>query len=620
MLLDRISGANDIKKISKDQYPALAAEIRQYIVECVSKTGGHLSSSLGVVELTMALHLCMEFPEDKLLWDVGHQAYAHKILTGRKEEFKTLRQLGGISGFPSLEESNCDAFGMGHASTAISAAVGYAKARELSKTKETIVAVIGDGALTGGMAFEALNNCGQLNSNLIIIMNDNEMSISRNVGGVSKILTNMRTGERYIDLKDNVKNKLSKIPNYGDELIDRIHNTKNSIKSVLIPGGVFEDMGITYLGPIDGHDTAKMIRVINAAKKINHPVLIHVRTIKGKGYSYAERRPSFYHGVAPFDVQSGMLLQEKKERTYPDVLASGLNRMAQRDDKIVAVTAAMADGTGLKRFEKKHPDRFIDVGIAEEHAITCAAGMAAKGYKPYVAIYSTFLQRGFDQILHDICIQKLPVRLIAENAGIVGNDGITHQGIFDLSYLGMMPNMTIMAPKNRHEFYKMLEFSLDFDAPLAIRVPKGPATESFSEQDAPIEYGRFEMLRQGKKVAILAVGSMVDTAEQLLPILQAKGIDPTIVNVRFVKPLDQGGLQILAATHDLLVTMEENISTGGFGSSVLNFINEEDVKTKLLRIALPDAFIPHGSRQELLCKYGLDAQSVADRIMKRIQK
>ena len=619
MILDRIEKANDIKNIPREQYDELAMEIRQVIIENVGRNGGHLSSSLGVVELTMALHLSLDLPQDKILWDVGHQAYAHKILSGRKEEFKTLRQYGGISGFPTPAESENDAFGMGHASTSVSAALGMAKARELSGTNETIVAVIGDGALTGGMAYEALNNCGQLHSNLIIILNDNEMSISRNVGGISKLLNTMRTGDHYIDLKDNVKSHLSRIPGYGDELIGKIHDTKNSLKQFLVPGAVFEEMGITYLGPVDGHDIAKLGRMIHAAKRINHAVLIHIHTTKGKGYSYAERRPSYYHGVAPFDIKTGELMDREHPRTYPEVLSSTLCKLAERDPKIVAVTVAMTDNTGLGRFSKKFPERFVDVGIAEEHAVTYAAGMAANGYKPYVVIYSTFMQRAFDQIIHDVCIQELPVRMIVENAGIVGKDGITHQGIFDLSYCGMIPKLTIMAPKNRHEFKEMLDFTADITGPVVIRVPKTPASMCYQNEAVPIEYGRGEILKKGKEVALLAFGSMVETAALVEEQLSLFGVKATVVNLRFAKPLDTKLIDKMAASHKLLVTMEENVLTGGLGSTILQYLNERRASCEVMNIALPDSFIGHGSIEELKRDAGLDPQTITAGIMKRLQ-
>lgn len=620
MILDKINKPNDIKNINAEEYSDLAKEIRECIISNVSTNGGHLSSTLGVVELTMALHLSFDLPEDKILWDVGHQAYAHKILTGRKDAFATLRQYGGLSGFPSLKESECDSFGMGHASTSLSAALGLVSARELSGGSNYVVSVIGDGALTGGMAFEALNNASSINSNMIIILNDNEMSISKNVGGVSKLLTNLRTDEKYNNLKYKVKNRLSQIPDYGNELIGRIHKTKSSIKQFFVPGMIFEDMGITYLGPVDGHDINKMLKMINMAKKLDHAVLIHVYTKKGKGYPFAERRPSFYHGVTPFDPVTGALLDQTKVRTYSDVFSTHIVKNAEKDDKIVAITAAMGEGCGLKKFEKMFPDRFFDVGIAEEHAVTFAAGLAVDGYKPYVSIYSSFLQRAFDQVLHDVCIQNLPVRFIIQRAGIVGADGITHQGIFDISYLNIIPNITIMAPKNRFEFKRMIEYSVDFNAPLAIRIPKGKASDVYAEADSPIEYGKSEILVKGEKIAVLAVGSCVETAKQVNDILTDKGYKPTIVNARFIKPIDETLINELVANHSVIVTIEENIINGGYGMNVLQYVNNNALDIKVITKALPDMFIEHGESGILKQEYGLGADTIAEDIIKILDK
>lgn len=619
MILDNIKNPNDIKKINPEDYSELAKEIRECIIHNVSINGGHLSSTLGVVELTMALHLSFNLPEDKILWDVGHQAYAHKILTGRKEAFATLRQHGGLSGFPSLKESDCDGFGMGHASTSLSAALGLVSARELAGKDNYVVSVIGDGALTGGMAFEALNNASSINGNMIIILNDNEMSISRNVGGVSKLLTNLRTDEKYNNLKYKVKNRLSQIPDYGNELIGRIHKTKSSIKQFFVPGMIFEDMGITYLGPVDGHDINKMLKMINMAKKLDHAVLIHVHTKKGKGYPFAERRPSFYHGVTPFDPVTGAVLDQTKVRTYSDVFSTHIVKNAEKDDRIVTITAAMSEGCGLKKFERTFPDRFFDVGIAEEHAVTFAAGLAVDGYKPYVSIYSSFLQRAFDQVLHDVCIQNLPVKFIIQRAGIVGADGITHQGMFDISYLNIIPNITIMAPKNRFEFRRMIDYSVDFDRPLAIRIPKGKASEVYSEYDSPIEYGKSEVLVQGEKIAVLAVGSCVETARQVNDILVAKGYKPTIVNARFIKPIDEALIDGLAVNHSVIVTIEENTINGGYGMSVLQYVNNNDINLKVITKALPDTFIEHGESGELKAAYGLGADSIAEDILRKFE-
>lgn len=620
MILDKINKANDIKKVSPEKYDELATELRNYIIDTVGSNGGHLSSSLGVVELTMALHLALDLPKDKIIWDVGHQSYAHKILSGRKNEFKTLRQYGGISGFPSMKESKYDSFGTGHASTSISAAIGMAQARELSGENNTIVAVIGDGALTGGMAFEALNNASAVKGNLIIILNDNDMSISKSVGGTSRLLTRLRTDKMYNIFKENIKSGLENIPGCGRGIVKRIHRTKSSIKQLFVPGMFFEELGITYLGPVDGHNIQKMIRLIRQAQNLNHAVLIHVNTHKGNGYYFAEKNPSLFHGVEPFNTDNGQLINNEDVRTYSDVFSAAIMRNAKLDKRIVAITAAMADGTGLKKFQKVFKNRFFDVGIAEEHAVTFAAGLAAEGYKPYVAIYSSFLQRSIDQILHDVCIQNLPVRFIVERAGIVGRDGVTHQGIFDLSYLGMIPNLTILAPKNRYELKSMIDYSVDFDGPIAIRFPRGKASEVYAELNAPIEYGRAEIVEEGKEVAILAVGSEAEDACRVSEILAKYGIKPTVVNMRFVKPFDAELVEKLANNNRLIVTMEENVLSGGFGQSILTFINEKGINTGVLIKSLRNEFIEHGRSDELKAKYGLDVNEIAQEIVRRIRK
>lgn len=617
MILDKINKANDIKSIPPEEYGELADEIRECIIENVGKNGGHLSSSLGVVELTMALHLSFDLPSDKIIWDVGHQSYAHKILTGRRDSFSTLRMENGISGFPSRKESECDCFGTGHASTSISAALGFVRARELSGGNNAVAAVIGDGAMTGGMVYEALNNAGAIKSNLIIILNDNEMSISKNVGGISKVLNNLRTDEKYANLKYTVKNRLSRIPG-GDDIVGRIHKTKSSIKQLFVPGMIFEDMGITYLGPIDGHDIGKLVKMINMARRVNHAVIIHVHTQKGRGYYFAEKKPSFYHGVEPFEPETGALLNTSKIRTYSDVFSSAITKNAASDSKIVAITAAMSEGCGLKKFERLYPERFFDVGIAEEHAVTFAAGMAAEGYKPYVAVYSTFLQRAFDQIVHDVCIQKLPVRFIVERAGITGCDGVTHQGIFDISYMNITPGMTVLAPKNRFELKDMIDWSVNFDAPLAIRFPKGKAGEAFAQARAPIEYGKSELLIKGGDVAVLAVGASVEPAEKICSILNKKDIFPTLVNARFIKPIDTELIDSLVREHRLIVTVEENIRLGGYGLSVLDYINSKEYDVKVHNVALADRFIEHGDADALRCENGLAPEEAAAWIADRI--
>lgn len=620
MILEQINKANDIKNVDVHDLPQLADEIRGYIIDTVGTNGGHLSSSLGVVELTMALHLALDFPKDKLIWDVGHQSYAHKILSGRRVEFKTLRQEGGISGFPNRKESDCDPFGTGHATTSLSAALGMVAARDLAGENNYVVAVIGDGALTGGMAYEALNNAGNIKSNLIIILNDNDMSISRNVGGISNVLNEIRTGRMYNDIKDRVKNTISKIPGCGDNIVGRIHKTKSSIKQAIVPGMVFEDMGITYLGPVDGHDINRLVRIINMAKRVKHAVIIHVHTTKGKGYKYAENNPCYYHGVDPFDVSDGKCTDSEKVRNYSDVFSSAVCKMAENDEKVVAITAAMSEGCGLVRFEKKFRDRFFDVGIAEEHAVTFAAGMAAEGYKPFVAIYSSFLQRSFDQILHDVCIQNLPVKFVVERAGIVGRDGITHQGIFDLSYLNIIPGMTVMAPKNRFEFRDMLFFAKDYNGPIAVRVPRGRASDIFNEIRTPIEYGRSEILIEGKDVAIIAVGTGVEIADEVCRVLRSKGVEATLVNGRFIKPVDEKLIERLSENHRLLVTIEENVVTGAFGMNVLNYVNTAGLDVSVYNAALPDGYIGQGDPASLRNENGLAPEKIAGEIMQRIKQ
>ena len=619
MILEQINNANDIKDVEPQELPMLADEIREYIIDTVGTNGGHLSSSLGVVELTMALHLALDLPKDKIIWDVGHQSYAHKILSGRKKEFKTLRQEGGLSGFPNRQESDCDSFGTGHATTSLSAALGMVAARDLAGGDNYVVAVIGDGALTGGMAYEALNNAGNLKSNLIIILNDNEMSISRNVGGISNVLNNIRTGKTYNDIKDRVKNTLYRIPGCGDDIVGKIHKTKSSIKQAIVPGMMFEDMGITYLGPVDGHDMNRLVRIINMAKRVKHAVIIHVHTTKGKGYPYAENNPSFYHGVDPFDVSAGKCTDSEKVRTYSDVFSSAICKMAEKDDKVVAITAAMSEGCGLVRFEKKYKDRFFDVGIAEEHAVTFAAGMAAEGYKPFVAIYSSFLQRSFDQILHDVCIQNLPVKFVIERAGIVGRDGVTHQGIFDLSYMNIIPGMTIMVPKNRFEFRDMLEFARDFNGPISVRVPRGQASDIYREVRTPIECGRAEIISEGSEVAVLAVGTGIEIAGEVCGILRDSGVNATLVNARFVKPFDTGLIDRLSKDHRLLVTIEENVITGAFGMNVLSYVNRTGLKVDVYNAALPDEYIEHGDSKKLRDSHGLSAGMIAEEIIQRIK-
>ena len=616
MILELINGPEDIKKLTGKELDILRQEIRDFLIGKISRTGGHLASNLGVVELTMAIYLVFDLPKDKIIWDVGHQSYTHKILSGRKGEFDDLRQYGGMSGFPKRKESPCDAFDTGHSSTSISAGLGLAQARDVSGEDHFVVSVIGDGALTGGMAYEALNNAARIKKNFIIILNDNNMSISENVGGMSRYLNGIRTGDGYLDLKKYVTNVLSRIPVIGDELIDKISRTKNGIKQLLIPGMLFENMGITYLGPVDGHDVKALARALKEAKKLDHAVLVHVITKKGKGYEPAEKNPARFHGVEPFDVVTGESKKEKKYPSYTDVFSRTICQLAEKDPKITAVTAAMPDGTGLKRFSRLYPDRFFDVGIAEEHAVTSAAGMAAGGLKPVVAVYSSFLQRGFDQILHDVCIQNLPVVFAVDRAGLVGSDGETHQGIFDLSFLSAIPNMSIFAPKNMWELKAGLEFAVSFGGPFAIRYPRGEAYRGLKEFHAPVEYGRGEMLYEEKDIALLAVGSMVSTGEHVREKLKAEGWNCTLANGRFVKPFDEELVDRLAKNHWLVVTMEENVLQGGYGLMVTRYIHEHYPHVKVMNIAIPDGYVEHGNVSLLRKGLGIDSDSVIWRMKK----
>ena len=614
MLLDQIKQPNDIKKISPRDYPALAAEIREFLVNKISVTGGHLGSNLGAVELTMALHLVLDLPQDKIVWDVGHQSYTHKLLTGRREGFEHLRKYGGMSGFPKRKESECDSFDTGHSSTSISAGLGLVKARDLRGEDYTVVSVIGDGSLTGGMAYEALNNAARLETNFIIILNDNNMSISENVGGVSKYLNNIRTSNAYLDVKDGIYYAIRNT-RYGEPVVAGIRRAKNSLKQLVIPGMMFEDMGITYLGPVDGHDTAALVRVIREAKRRKNAVLIHVLTKKGKGYPPAEKHPARFHGAEPFDVQTGVPLKKKMKANYTDIFSTVMMKLGQRNDRIVAITAAMPDGTGLKRFSHAYPDRFFDVGIAEQHAVTFAAGLAAGGLRPVVAVYSSFLQRAYDQILHDVCIQNLPVIFAIDRAGLVGSDGETHQGIFDLSYLSSIPNMHICAPKNKWELSDMLKFAVAFEAPIAIRYPRGEAYDGLAQFRAPVEYGKAEMLYEEEGIALLAVGSMVKTAEAARLRLKERGLSCTLVNARFVKPADEEMIERLARGHRLIVTLEENVASGGFGERVRTFADEKEFPAQILSVTIPDEYVEHGNVELLKKEIGIDEDTVTKRIL-----
>lgn len=613
-LLDKIEKPNDIKEMEKDELRPLAKEIRQFLVHKISHTGGHLASNLGVVELTMALHLCCNLPEDKIVWDVGHQSYTHKILTGRKDGFEHLRQFGGMSGFPKQSESDCDAFDTGHSSTSISVALGLAKARDLKKQDHKIFAVIGDGALSGGMAYEAMNNAARLKSNLVIVLNDNQMSISKNVGGMSSYLGKIRTNGNYTELKEEVENALSKLPHLGDKLTSRIRGIKDLIKRIFIPGMLFEDMGLTYIGPIDGHNIHQMVTAFQSASKMKEAVIVHVCTHKGKGYRPAEKNPSYFHGVSPFNIKDGSSRHNgETAKTYTDIFSDTILEAAKEREDIVAVSAAMPSGTGLTAMASKYPKRFFDVGIAEEHAVTFAAGMAAGGLKPVVAIYSTFLQRAYDQILHDVCIGKLPVVFAVDRAGLVGSDGETHQGIFDIAYLRSMPNMTVMAPKNAWELRQMMLFALEQNTPTVIRYSRGAAWEGLQDHQQEITMGKAEWICEGQEIALLAVGNMVETAMWVREHLKAEGQKVSVVNMRFVKPIDEEVLQKIKERHSKVVTLEEGVFNGGFGEAVSAWY--EGTPMRVLNIALPDQFIEHGSVTELKKKYGLDPESITQKIL-----
>lgn len=614
MLLERINGPEDLKKLNHRELEQLAGEIRTFIIEKTSHTGGHLASNLGVVELTIALFRVLNLPEDKIIWDVGHQSYTHKILSGRKDNFDGLRQFGGMSGFPKRSESPYDCFDTGHSSTSVSAGLGIAQARDILGEDFAVVSVIGDGALTGGMAYEALNNAAHLHKNFIIVLNDNNMSISENVGGVSNYLNGIRTAAGYNRLKRGLETKLHRIPLAGDWVLKHLKRTKDSLKGIVIPGMLFEDMGITYLGPVNGHDIRALERALRDARKPDHAVLLHVLTKKGKGYAPAEREPEKFHGVEPFDIRTGQKLSASSLPSYTRVFSDKLCLLGRENRRITAVTAAMPDGTGLSQFKKLYPERFFDVGIAEEHAVTSAAGMAAAGLRPVVAVYSSFLQRGFDQIVHDVCLQNLPVVFAVDRAGLVGSDGETHQGVFDLSYLGEIPNMTVMAPKNMWELPAMLEFAFTLDGPCAIRYPRGTAYAGLKDFLAPLEYGKGELLYEGKEIALLALGSMVSTAEHIRTKMQAKGYTLTLANARFAKPVDLSLVEMLAKRHSVIVTLEENVERGGFGQVVTDHVHSFAPGVRVIRIALPDNYVEHGDVSALRKLLGIDSDSVIQRL------
>lgn len=615
MILDRIQKENDIKNLTEVELDELRYEIRQFLLESISVTGGHLASNLGVVELTMALHLAFTLPQDKIIWDVGHQSYTHKILTGRKEGFISLRQYGGMSGFPKTNESDSDCFNTGHSSTSISAGLGLAAAREITGEDYHVISVIGDGALTGGMAFEAMNNASHMKKNFIIVLNDNNMSISENVGGMSTYLANFRTADAYRDLKTGVMNTLNRIPVVGEKVVKSIRNAKSSIKQLFIPGMLFEEMGIIYLGPVDGSNIKEMVRVFQEAKRVDGPVLVHVMTKKGAGYLPAEEQPSRFHGAEPFDIETGLPLKKKEKASYTDVISTVMCKLAEKNDRVVGITAAMADGTGLSRFAREYPNRFYDVGIAEQHAVTFAAGLAKAGLKPVFAVYSSFLQRAYDQVLHDVCIQNLPVIFAVDRAGLVGSDGETHQGIFDISYLSSIPNMTVMAPKNKWELADMMKYATTFPTPIVVRYPRGTAYDGLKEHRDPIVYGKSEILQSGSEIAFFALGSMVETAEKVIERLKEQGIQASLINARFAVPFDKDMIASLEKQHKLLVTMEENVISGGMGEHIANYINVNNLALKQYIVAIPDVYVEHGNVSLLKKNVGIDEDTVYAKVL-----
>lgn len=616
-ILETINSPADVKALSLDELKQLAEEIRQFLISVISKTGGHLAPNLGVVELSLALHRVFSTPEDKIVFDVGHQSYIHKIITGRRERFSTLRQYGGLSGFPKRSESEHDAFGTGHSSTSISAALGMAVARDLQGENYNVIAVIGDGSMTGGMAFEALNNAGTLHKKMIVVLNDNEMSISKNVGAMSEYLYQLRTGETYNKIKHDIEGWLKNME-FGTDVLKAIRRLKGSVKYLMVPTSIFEELGFTYLGPIDGHDLQGLTEVLQAAKKIDGPVLVHVLTKKGKGYKPAEESPNKFHGTGPFDIATGKKIANPNAPiTYTEVFGRTLTELANADKDIIGITAAMPDGTGMSTFAKAHPERCFDVGIAEQHAVTSAAGAAAVGLKPVAAIYSTFLQRAYDSVLHDICMQKLHVTLCLDRAGLVGDDGYTHHGVFDYAYLRSMPEMTIMAPKDENELRHMLKTAVDFDGPVSVRYPRGSGVGvEISEPMHSLPIGKAEVLREGKDVCLWAIGSMVQSALQAADTLAEQGISAGVVNMRFAKPLDEELLLEHAAQYGKIVTLEEGVLQGGVGSAVLETLNAAKMlqKCQVLTLGIPDEFVLHGDKKLLFKDLGLDVETIADKI------
>ena len=622
-ILETINSPADVKALSLDELKQLAEEIRQFLISVISKTGGHLAPNLGVVELSLALHRVFSTPEDKIVFDVGHQSYIHKIVTGRREQFPTLRQYGGLSGFPKRSESEHDAFGTGHSSTSISAALGMAVARDLQGKDYNVVAVIGDGSMTGGMAFEALNNAGTLHKKMIVVLNDNEMSISKNVGAMSEYLYQLRTGETYNKIKHDIEGWLKNME-FGTDVLKAIRRLKGSVKYLMVPTSIFEELGFTYLGPVDGHDLQGLTEVLQAAKKIDGPVLVHVLTKKGKGYKPAEESPNKFHGTGPFEIATGKKIANPNAPiTYTEVFGKTLTELANEDKEIIGITAAMPDGTGMSTFAKAHPERFFDVGIAEQHAVTSAAGAAAAGMKPVAAIYSTFLQRAYDSVLHDICMQKLHVTLCLDRAGLVGDDGYTHHGVFDYAYLRSMPEMTIMAPKDENELRHMLKTAVDYDGPVSVRYPRGSGVGvEINEPMHSLPIGKAEVLREGKNVCLWAIGSMVQSALQVAAKLAEQGISAGVVNMRFAKPLDKELLLAHAAQYGKIVTLEEGALQGGVGSAVLETLNEAQIlqQCRVLTLGIPDEFVLHGDKKLLMKDLGLDVDAIVAKTIAMVKE
>lgn len=619
-LLERIHSAEDIKKLDEAELQMLCKELRKYLLHHVSRTGGHLASNLGVVELTVALEYCFDLPKDKIVWDVGHQAYIHKMLTGRKGRFSTLRQLDGLSGFPKPKESNCDAFAAGHSSTSISAALGLAKARDLTGGTEHVIAVIGDGSMTGGLAYEALNNAGRDHTNLIVILNDNQMSIDTNVGAMSKHLNNLRTGNCYRELKEGFKQFRDKVPVLGRGTYFVLEKLRDGAKMMFLHGAsMFEELGFKYIGPVDGHDLPELIELLHNVKELDGPIMIHVKTIKGKGYPYAEERPWEYHGVSAFDLKSGESISKSSSKSWSDVFGDKMVELGKKNHRLVGITAAMCSGTGFDGFRRAFPRRFYDVAIAEQHGTTFAAGLAAGGVIPVFAVYSSFLQRAYDQIIHDVCMQNLHVVFAIDRAGIVGADGETHQGIFDLSFLSHIPNMTILSPKNDWELEEMLDFAINhWDGPIAVRYPRGTAETAFQEHRQPVLYGEAELIQDGKGIAILAEGHMLKAAAEAAKQLEEDGYTPMLVNMRFIKPLDEKMLLYAAECCSSIFTVEDNLKKGGLGSAVMEFYGEKQKNVDVTVLAFPDQYIEQGTQAQLFERYELDAQGIYRHIREQL--